>query len=230
MTIVQSFWHGKQTIEDVLEFSAGWKDPKYHFASWLLSSLLLSKNYKTTVLVTDSLGREVLIDMLRIPYSHCIVMFDDLPSDYNKLWVLPKIKAYTMIDKPFMHVDGDVFLWKRIQQEMFDKGDLWVQNFEIGFRMYHYAKKYMSDNQAVMNDLVSSRFDLDISINAGVIGGNDPAFFRDLLNICTDTVNHNRDILNNNAPFINQFVEQFTFYCLSLDRNKKIVPLTNSAS
>ena len=51
MKIVQTFWHGNNSL---LDNSFGWMNPQYHLMSWALSCLSLKDNYQNIVLYTDS--------------------------------------------------------------------------------------------------------------------------------------------------------------------------------
>ena len=116
MKIVQSFWSGNK---DCLKEGYGWLNPIYHYASWILSCNQLRKYYDDVILITDRAGYDVLINKLHLPYTDVIVCLDELLSKYNSnLWALAKIKAYSILDEPFIHVDGDVFVWDRFDSRV----------------------------------------------------------------------------------------------------------------
>lgn len=79
---------------------------------WTLSSLTLRKYYEYVELYTDTHGFDVLIKQLQLPYSKAKVVFDDRTRYPKGLWALPKIKTYSLQEKPFIHVDGNIFIWE----------------------------------------------------------------------------------------------------------------------
>jgi hypothetical protein len=111
MRIVQTFWTAGR---DPLKYSFGWSHPEYNLMSWALSCLSLREHYDEVALYTDQEGYDVLINKLHLPYTEVNVVYDKtlcLPQH----WAYAKIKTYSMQTKPFLHVDGDVYL--RIQYQ-----------------------------------------------------------------------------------------------------------------
>lgn len=75
MKIVQTFWHGNNSL---LDNSFGWMNPQYHLMSWALSCLSLKDNYQNIVLYTDSHGYEIFAEQLKLPYTDIIIQYDNL--------------------------------------------------------------------------------------------------------------------------------------------------------
>ena len=71
MKIVQTFWHGNNSL---LDNSFGWMNPQYHLMSWALSCLSLKDNYQNIVLYTDSHGYEIFAEQLKLPYTDIIII------------------------------------------------------------------------------------------------------------------------------------------------------------
>jgi hypothetical protein len=97
-------------------FGAGkgwrWRDPIHHLLAWGLSLRLARAHYPETVLVTDSEGKALLVDRLGLDFGHVSTELDRLPGDRRDLWMLGKLVAYSLQDRPFVHLDADVFLWR----------------------------------------------------------------------------------------------------------------------
>tara|TARA_B110000908_G_scaffold172725_1_gene242401 strand:- start:7974 stop:8471 length:498 start_codon:yes stop_codon:yes gene_type:complete len=129
MKIVQTFWSGNS--KDIIKDTFGWYAPEYHLMSWALSCLQLRKFYDNVVLYTDEKGYELLINYLKLPYTKVIVNLDELNKDDSDLWALSKIHTYSKQDEPFLHVDGDVFIWEAFNKDIM-KANLIAQNKEIG--------------------------------------------------------------------------------------------------
>ena len=113
MKIIQSFWSGNKND---LNFNYGWLSSKCNYLSWILSSNQLSKYYDEVELFTDKIGYSILIENLKLPYTKVHVILEELNEYDGKLWALAKIKAYGVMSVPFLHVDGDVYIF-----EEFDK-------------------------------------------------------------------------------------------------------------
>ena len=62
------------------------------------------------------------------------------------MWALAKIKAYQSIKEPFIHVDGDVFIWTKIDESLRDH-ELIVQNEET--TTDYYGKMWRDIRHAI---------------------------------------------------------------------------------
>ena len=114
-----------------------------------------------------------------MPYTDVIVSLDCLNHYNPNLWALAKIKAYQSIKEPFIHVDGDVFIWTKIDESL-KNHDLIVQNEETTTDYYgkmwrdiRHAISYMPEEM--------KRYDLHIdnkAYNMGIFGGTDIDFIQ----------------------------------------------------
>jgi len=127
MRIVQSAWACNQS--NLLTSNSGWLSPEYNLMSWTLSCLQLKQFYPEVVLYCDHAYAEMLIDNLQLPYTDVICNLDGLNKYHPQLWALPKIYTYSQQENPFLHVDGDVFIWREFSDYLL-KGDLIAQNIE----------------------------------------------------------------------------------------------------
>ena len=88
--------------------------------SWALSCLQLNKFYNNVELITDSRGKELLIDKLKLPYKNVRIELDNLNFDCSpQLWVTNKIYSYTLHNEPFLNVDGDVYIFQPFPDDLF---------------------------------------------------------------------------------------------------------------
>ena len=143
MKIIQSFWTGnKNSLTD----SYGWLLPIFNYLSWIISCNQLRRYYDDVTLVTDSQGYDVLINKLHLPYTDVIVSLDCLNHYNPNLWALAKIKAYQSIKEPFIHVDGDVFIWTKIDESLRDH-ELIVRNEET--TTDYYGKMWRDIRHAI---------------------------------------------------------------------------------
>ena len=133
MKICQTLW---TCHKDLLSDSFGWLSPQHHLMAWAYSCLKLKELYPDVEFYTDSHGAEILIDTLQLPYSNYHINYDDLR--YNpSLWALPKVLTYGKQQRPFIHVDGDVFVFETFNNELTD-ARLIAQNQEISTSYGHF--------------------------------------------------------------------------------------------
>ena len=176
MRIVQTFWTAGR---DPLKYSFGWAHPEYNLMSWALSCLSLREHYDEVALYTDQEGYDVLINKLHLPYTEVNVVYDKnlcLPHH----WAYAKIKTYSMQTKPFLHVDGDVYLPKPIPEEIIN-APLIAQNREIGTEYYRsMIERMLSYPEIVLPDFVQQGLAEQsvASYNMGLFGGSDLDFIK----------------------------------------------------
>jgi hypothetical protein len=233
MKIVQSFWSKPFLHADADEnarFKGGWLHQRYHLYSWALSCCSFGQFYKQVELVTDTPGKALLIDLLELPYTKVTVALDDLQDYPTRLWALGKLKAYALQDEPFLHADSDVYIWKKIPEEV-TAADVFAQNEEIDFPRYMEVFEVIRQQFAKVPPALvnvynnSSRI---MALNAGIIGGNDIDFFRAFTQQAFDLVNANLDKLETvDVGIFNMVYEQQLSYSMALEQNKHIRFLRN---
>jgi hypothetical protein len=107
---VWSFW--------TKPFRAGrgsrWLTDYHAHLAWGLSVELARRHYPDTLLVTDDDGAELLVDQLKLPFSSVSLELNRLHDRDPDWWALGKLCAYRLQTEPFVHIDSDVFLWKRL--------------------------------------------------------------------------------------------------------------------
>lgn len=219
--IVQSFWSGNQK-----EFtnSHGWFNYKYNWISWILSCHQLVKYHKEVELFTDQFGYEILIKKLQLPYTKVHVVLDELNQYHKDLWAIAKIKTFQMQKEPFLHVDGDVFVWESLT-EKFKDSNLVTQNLEVTTDYYRQGWKALYPSLTflpeAMNDFHNNKSNL--ACNMGIIGGTNLEFFKDFTQKSIEFVDKNElnweELKDLN---FNVFFEQVLFYELSKQRAEKI--------
>lgn len=181
MKIIHSFWSRPSLAKfnDFEKVDGGWINAKYHLMSWALSCLLVKRHYEEIELVTDNHGAKLLIDSLDLPYTKINLTLDNINKYSPKLWALGKIHAYLDQKDPFIHIDGDVFIWEKFSNEI-ENGKLIAQNVDLyNLKEYYNALIYLKAQGFVLPaelDGIKNLRDLSYSYNAGIIGGNDIDF------------------------------------------------------
>lgn len=215
MKIAQTFWSAKK---DTLKDSYGWYSPVHHIQSWVLSSNLLRKYYSEVELYTDKSGYELLIAKLKLPYTKVHVVLDDLNNYDPNLWALPKIYTYSLQEKPFIHIDGDVFIWEKFSNEL-TNSDLITQNKESATQYYQNIWDKLENNLSYFPEEIIRDREANKEIkayNAGIFGGNNLNFIKEYSKRAFDFVDRNISRLEKiSITDFNIFFEQYLFYCLS---------------
>jgi hypothetical protein len=222
MKIVQSFWSGQKNL---LENSFGWLSPQYHIMAWTLSCLKLKEHYDALHLYTDTNGYNILIDNLGLPYQNVSVCYDAINDRHKNLWALPKIMTYACQNQPFIHVDGDVFVWERFGAKLESAG-LISQNLEAGTAYYKQLMDDVKRNLKDMPQFIAQELDKQAigSYNAGIMGGSDLSFIKKYTDEALKLVNDNYPTGSEHTPSVNFNIlfEQILFYCLCKQDGKKV--------
>jgi len=207
----------------MLTFDAGWYSPEYHLMAWTLSCLQLKKYYRNVELRADSVTANMFIDILKLPYTEVVCDLDQFNHNSPQLWALPKIYTYSQQTVPFLHVDGDVFIWKSLDKL---SGDLIAQNLEWGTSRYEKSfndleSKLVYSSIAITEEKVKGG--KIFAYNAGILGGNDLSFFDNYTRMARELVARNSEVLSKiSIPAFNVYFEQYLFYCLVAKEHKKV--------
>ncbi len=221
MKIVQSFWSGNQ--KDINN-NYGWYNARSNWISWILSCNQLVKFHKDVELYTDNFGYEILIEKLQLPYTKVYVVLDELNHYHKDLWAIAKIKTFQLQNEPFLHVDGDVFVWESLTDK-FQKSQLITQNLEITTDYYGCMWDEISPNLTFlpteMNNYHNKKSNL--ACNMGIIGGNDIDFFKKYTEKSFEFVDKNNSSwLNINSFNFNVFFEQVLFHEMAKGERRNI--------
>ncbi len=108
MRAVWSFW----SVPFLARRSLLWCTPLHHLLAWGLSLRLARQHYPETMLVTDRDGKELLVERLGLPFVHVSTELEQLAHVDPGWWAVGKFIAHGLQDRPFVHLDTDVFLWK----------------------------------------------------------------------------------------------------------------------
>lgn len=219
MKIIQSFWSTNEKIE---ETNFGWLTPKFNAISWTLSSLLLSKFYDVA-LYTDIQGNNFLINKLNLPYKEVHIILDELNVYHKNFWALPKIKTYAVQDKPFLHIDGDVFIWEPFPKQILN-GEIISQNLEVTTEYYQKAWDEISSHldyiPAEIENYISKTN--NFACNMGIFGGNDINFILKYAEKSYEFAEKNKSLPEKVfGGNFNIFFEQVLLYEMMAANNKK---------
>jgi hypothetical protein len=122
---VWSFW----SLPFAARHHQVWASEKHHLLAWILSVATARQHYPETALVTDDAGAVMLVDRLGLAFDHVSTELNALKNHDPDWWVLGKLAAYRAQTEPFIHLDNDVFLWKRLP-EAINTAPVLAQNSE----------------------------------------------------------------------------------------------------
>ena len=225
MKIVQSLWScGK----NLLSADFGWLTPQHHLMAWTLSCLRLHEHYDDLHLYTDQNGHEILITHLKLPYKEVHTVYDNIDNRHESNFAIAKMRTYSAQTEPFIHVDGDVFIWDRFNSDV-ENAALIAQNPEKGTVYYRSLMDTLKEKLDYIPGFLETEL-AKISIpscNAGILGGNDVEFLNRYASMglqlieknCVETGNYK---LSGN---FNILFEQILFRALSSRENKKVTCL-----
>jgi hypothetical protein len=229
MKIVQSFWtlpmlKGEKEVYNN-RFAGGWLELKYYLLSWTYSCLLLKHFYKDVELVTDAAGSALLIEQLQLPYTKVDVVLDCLNQYNPEFWVMGKIHTFSMQETPFIHVDGDVFIWQRFPGRL-EKAGLIAQNIEYDYPIYGEVFDWLIENNFYIPEVILENRDSGLPLhayNAGIVGGNNIPFIREYVREFMKFVEINRKgLFGISSGLLNAFCEQHLYFCMT---QKKKMPV-----
>lgn len=128
-----------------------------------LAVCMANKAFKTTEFVTDTAGLEIA-DRLGWRYTNFVNALDRLcDAGMRHIWALGKLKAMSIQEAPFCHLDNDVILHKPLP-EAFNTAELFAQSKDYPC---HYQSKDMGEAMQMAGIPGHT-----VAFNAGIIGGN----------------------------------------------------------
>lgn len=198
-----------------------------NFNNYLLSALLVKKHGHKIELYCDKKSYDIYS---LIPYDKINIINYNNDGISNNYWVWGKIKPQLLLNEPYIHIDGDVFLFNDvINNNDFNNSDLVVQSIENnktvgnGFNRFYIESK----NPFINYDKYGvdwDRYD-KWAYNCGVIGFNNIEFknkycekVRDLLKTLSNDSNF---IFNDSYSSVHILSEQTLLYYLVKENRKK---------
>lgn len=230
MKIIQTFLDYSESRQMQSELQenrnfGGWPSQRYHYMAWALSCLRFRQLYNEVELYTNSPGEDILIHKLELPYTKVHNCMDRLNSFPPMLWALPKIYTYSLQDSPFIHADGDVFLWRKLSPEL-ESASLLAQSPEINHSYYKFGLEYIQHQSTDIPKefIIDTSKDPIISLNAGIIGGNDISFFQEYARKALSYVTKNTVLFGESKETgrLNSIIEQYLFCRMAADQKKEI--------
>jgi hypothetical protein len=181
MRAVWSFWSEPFRIY----YGGVWGTPLNHALACVASVLSASRHYSDTLLVTDSAGAKMLVDVLGLPFAEVSTALDRLHQHDPGWWMLGKLVAYRQQTRPFVHIDTDAFLWKALPARL-EAAPVLVQHPErYGPEQDIYRPQDVEQAFAETGGVIPVEWEWARSQgpgltaeNCGILGGCDVAFLQ----------------------------------------------------
>lgn len=138
MKAVWSYW-SKPLQEGI---AARWQSQENFLLSWVLSVESARKHYPRTCFCGDSTSAALLVDGLGLQFDEVQLALDDLVDADPHWWALGKLYAYLAQDEPFVHIENDSFLWKRLPAHV-EAAPVFAQNPE--YFLSGLSREYLLD-------------------------------------------------------------------------------------
>ncbi|MBW3470379.1 hypothetical protein EGN73_21590 [Arthrospiribacter ruber] len=184
------------------------------------SLLTLRREHSNVDLYTDDFGFDILINQLNLPYGDVSLTLNSLKNEDHRLWILGKIKVIELQEKPFVHVDNDVFTWEPFPKS--NQNDyLLVQSKHFVPDNYKLAllevQKKLTNVPLPLNKDIN---EYNFNVNVGIVGGNDIDFFQNWCNTAKNFLKENKLQITDleNIGYFNQIIEEFFISCLLSER------------
>ena len=225
MKIIQSFY---QINKKVCYFNGDGNDNYLiNFYSSLLSYIKLNELYGDVTMYCNSYAYDNMLKY--IPYDN--IIFNELDwinqDNYGNEWGLMKFHVFEQQKEPFMHIDGDVFLFNDLLSEFInnDNYDGIVQSIDISSQVY--GAFYQSNVNKLKELNVISKISDDLTLkyngaigyNNGVVGFKNMDFLKHYIN----TAKKLNELMNintfKNVNHQTMIFEQFNLYHAVINKN-----------
>jgi len=176
----------------------------FFWYTWFNSVMSFIEKGMDVELVTDNLGKKMLVDRLGFPYKTIKTDLENLPKKSKYLWGIGKLKAYLGQDQPFLYFDGDAFYKKELPEidcNLFLQEVSWIPA-EYNDDHYLCAKDMIKHFKNVPPQIkkIVERYDTQSHIaksNTGVFGGNDLDLIKRYSSTILNFIEENCDDIDN---------------------------------
>jgi len=154
-----------------------WSSEAHERMAWQVSSALLRRHFEHVELVTDREGWERL-KPLGLPFTTVRIDLDDLDPRWAKFWSVGKIRAYSLQEEPFVHVDADAFMHKPLSPHLLADAPVLAQlpekfRLDSGIRNYRIDQLEAHIKPLPAPVMSALRRPIQYAANFGIFGGND---------------------------------------------------------
>ena len=155
-------------------FFAGYSNWQDFFMTTCLAIEMASRHFPEVHMVGTRWSND-LFKQVEVPVTNYNDKLEEMKGISQYWWARGKMVAYTLQEKPFVHIDNDVLLWKPLPQRVLE-AELCFQSFEphnqSGYGYYNLLKKSTWSKAIVRPDIILNNEVTDYSYNCGICGGH----------------------------------------------------------
>jgi len=143
-----------------------------------LSIACASRHFKEVQFISSSWGVD-LFKKLGLPVTEYSTDLYQMKTVSKYFWAYGKLIAYNIQNKPFVHVDNDVFLWKPLPLRILN-AHLCFQShepFDVDGYKYYGRLKPCFERAPIKPQAIEDNPVDDFAYNCGICGGNDLKIF-----------------------------------------------------
>lgn len=237
MRAVWSLW----TLPQRSGRRVAWLSDREHLLSWVLSVETARWHYPDTALYTDDEGARLLVDRLALPFVHVSTALNQLKREDPDWWMLGKLLAYRLQERPFVHIDSDVYLWNPLPQFV-KVAPVFAQNPEDASNDPWYDSdicertiRSLGDGAIPIEWNWYRRSGLpQRAASCGILGGNDPALLHNYASVVIRLLTSRRNrVAFNSLPdkrLYNPFFEQYLLCAVARYHGSSVAYLFDSFS
>ena len=214
---IYSFW-SKPCLDENGNFTkyCGFRKKRNFTYSAYLGLLLNKQHFEEVNLYTDQKGADLLINELKLPFDNVFVVLDEIEDVDKKFWAFGKLKAISLQEEPFIHLDFDAVLFKPLLESILN-ADHFFQCIEKDYPWYGYGLDIVKNSE--FEDFIN--LDDNTAYNCGIMGFNKLDIIEEWYSNTLKFVNFFKNIEINTPNII---FEQHQIYQL-LQRNSASVQL-----
>lgn len=140
---------------------------------FIYSMLWSAKWFNKIELNTDDYGYKIFKPFIndKIIVQNTLEIFDRL--DPYLFWAYPKLYTLTLQNEPFIHIDGDIFIFRKLKEDLFSS-DFGFQNLEETYFQRTYEKIVKFCDKNIDNKPKKWNANLNSSINCGLMYFKNP--------------------------------------------------------
>jgi hypothetical protein len=186
-----------------------------------LSIYCASRHFPEVQFISTKWGVD-LFKQLKLPITNYSTALEEIKNISRFFWAYGKLIAYNEQDKPFVHIDNDVFLWYPLPERII-KAYLCFQSHEpFNLPGYGYYRKLKPcfKNAPVKPQTIVDNPVTDYAYNCGICGGNDLSIFKEWQDCSKEYIfaEENFPVFFKKFPHMlihqNLFHEQYFLACL----------------
>lgn len=163
------------------------------------------------------------MDKLKLPYTNVTTELKKLSAYHPSLWGLSKIFVYGNSKKPFIHVDGDLYIWKKFGKPI-ESAPVVAQHLEVNYDYYLKMLREVKEHFEYIPDyLCREEWGKDIvyAYNSGIFGGHDVDFLNEYARETFTFLDRNQEHLHKiHIPNLAVF-DQYFFYCFAREHGRE---------